>query len=371
MKKSYRFPLFFSLFLTAALLCSCGGEPSQTQQTAQDAQNIAADPAEGAQGGAAESADGTQGAQSSAAGSADNAQGDAAGSTDGTQGAADSADNAQGDAAGSADGTQGAAGSADNAQDAAGSADGAQGGKSAPASSQESIGAVSFTPNEKSYSMVYGSSTLHAYFQRKDVVPGSGKMRIYKKSDRSLIEEIDLTDPQKCIEGEQDSTFSLLGWDGGSHLIVYLAKVPSPGEAYYVTLEEGAFVSKDGTARSKAVEDDATWRYAVAAYGVAPSRPSGSSVYVGDVFNADILVKAPAAYAKIESYDENRVRFNQKEFQEDGKLEIRIYQLGEDAFTVTFYNENDDPIGAVRLSYYASMPPTPEEEAPRRAITEL
>lgn len=235
----------------------------------------------------------------------------------------------------------------------------------------DSIGPVSFTPNENGYSMVYGGNTLHAYFKRTNVVAGSGKMTIKNMADDSVVEEIDLKDTKKCIVGEQDSTFSLLGWDGGTHLIIRLENTPASGESYYVNLEEGAFTSADGTIRSKAVSDSETWRYGVAPYGVIPALPSGSSVYVGDVLSADLLIRQPAAYAKIENYDENRVRFNEKEFEKDGKLEIKIYQIGDDSFTVTFYNDDDDPIGSITLSYTASMPPEPEEEAPRKSVTNL
>lgn len=235
----------------------------------------------------------------------------------------------------------------------------------------DSIGPVSFTPNENGYSMVYGSNTLHAYFKRANVVAGSGKMTIRNRADDSVVEEIDLKDPEKCIVGEQDSTFALLGWDGGTHLIIRLKNTPASGDSYYVNLEEGAFISADGTIRSKAVADSKTWSYGVAPYGVVPARPSGSSVYVGDVLSADLLIRRPAAYAKIENYDENRVRFNEKEFEKDGKLEIKIYQIGDDPFTVTFYNNDDDPIGSITLSYTASMPPEPEEEAPRKSVTNL
>lgn len=190
-------------------------------------------------------------------------------------------------------------------------------------------------------------------------------------ADDSVVEEIDLKDTEKCIVGEQDSTFSLLGWDGGTHLIIRLENTPASGESYYVNLEEGAFTSADGTIRSKAVSDSETWRYGVAPYGIVPALPSGSSVYVGDVLSADLLIRQPAAYAKIENYDENRVRFNEKEFEKDGKLEIKIYQIGDDSFTVTFYNDDDDPIGSITLSYTASMPPEPEEEAPRKSVTNL
>lgn len=235
----------------------------------------------------------------------------------------------------------------------------------------DSIGPVSFTPNENGYSMVYGSNTLHAYFKRQNVTAGSGKMTIKNTADDSVVEEIDLRDTQKCIVGEQDSTFSLLGWDGGTHLVIRLNHTPSSGESYYVNLEEGAFTSSDGTILSKAVTDSETWRYGVAPYGIVPAMPSGSAVYVGDVLSADILVRQPAAYAKIENYDENRVRFNEKEFEKDGKLEIKIYQLGDDPFTVTFYDGDDNPLGSITLSYTASMPPQPEEEPPKKSVTNL
>lgn len=235
----------------------------------------------------------------------------------------------------------------------------------------DSIGPVSFTPNENGYSMVYGSNTLHAYFKRDNVIPGSGKMTIRNSADDSVVEEIDLQDKTKCIAGEHDSTFSLLGWDGGTHLIIRLEKIPASGESYYVNLEEGAFTSQDASLRSKAVSDPSTWRYGVADYGVIPALPSGSAVYVGDVLSADVLVREPAVLAKVENYDENRVRFNDKEFEQDGKLDIKIYQIGDDPFTVTFYDDDDNPIGSITLSYTASMPPQPEEEAPKKSVTDL
>ena len=109
----------------------------------------------------------------------------------------------------------------------------------------------------------------------------------------------------------------------------------------------------------------------MAAFGVIPSRPNGSDVFVGDTFSADILVRPPAAMARVENYDENRVRFNEKEFVQDGKLEIKIYQIGDDPFTVTFFDEEENPIGSITLTYTASMPPEPEEEAPRKSVTDL
>lgn len=235
----------------------------------------------------------------------------------------------------------------------------------------DSIGPVVFTPNERGYSMVYGSNILHAYFKRQNVIPGNGKMIIRRTADDTVVEEIDLKDTKKCQIAEPDSTFSLVGWNNGTHLTIRLADIPASGEAYYVNLEDGSFTSQDGTIRSKAVIDSTTWSYGVAPYGVIPALPDGSDVYVGDVLSADILVRQPAVLAKIENYDENRVRFNDKEFKQDAKLEIKIYQIGEDPFTVTFFDNDDNPLGSITLSYTASMPPQSEEEAPQKSITNL
>lgn len=235
----------------------------------------------------------------------------------------------------------------------------------------DSIGAVSFMPNEKGYSMVYGDATLHVYFMRKNVLAGTGQMTVHRYADDAVVETIDLQNEASCMLGEQDSMFYLLGWEGGTHFVIRLKDTPSSGELYYVNLEEGAFISQDGSIRSKAITDNTTWCYGIADYGVIPKLPSGSEVYVGDTLSANILIRQPAAYAKIENYDENRVRFNEKEFEKDGKLEIRIYQIGEDPFTVTFYDANDDPLGSIRLYYTASMPPEPEQELPQKTITNL
>ncbi len=237
--------------------------------------------------------------------------------------------------------------------------------------SDESIGPVSFMPNEKGYSMVYGDNVLHAYFMRQNVIPGTGKMTIKRLSDNSVVETINLQDEASCTISEQDSMFHLLGWESGTHLIIQLKDIPVSGEAYYVNLEEGAFTSQDKTILSKAVTDNTTWSYGIADYGILPEVPNGSDVYVGDEFSATILIKQPAAYAKIENFDENRVRFNEKEFEKDGNLEIRIYQIGEDPFNVTFYDKDDNPLGSIRMCYTASMPPEPEEELPQKTITNL
>lgn len=235
----------------------------------------------------------------------------------------------------------------------------------------ESIGAVSFLPSGEDFPLVYGNNTLHAYFKRQNVVPGSGKMVIKKASDDTVVEEIDLQEQDKCTVGEQDSTFQILGWNGGTHLVIHLKDMPAPGETYYVTLEEGAFVSQDGSIASKAVTDSSTWSYTTARYGIVLDTPNGSDVYVDDVLSGDIIIQGEAVKAEIGNYDENRVRFNEKEFKESGKLEIKIYQIGVDSFTVTYYDAEDNPIGAITVSYTASIKPEPEEEAPKKAVTNL
>lgn len=234
-----------------------------------------------------------------------------------------------------------------------------------------SIGPVSFTPNANGYSMIYGANTLEAYFKRSGVIPGTGKLQIRKTEDDSLVEEIDLTDSKNCEIGETDSTFDLLDWDGGTHLIIHMDSRLESDTSYYVALEEGAFTSSDGSIASKAITDSSIWPLNVARFGILLDTPADSTVLVGDVLTATVYVRQPATTARLENYDENRVRFNEKEFSADGKLEIKIYQIGEDSFTINFYDDEDEYLGGSTLSYMAEMPPEPEEEAPRKSVTNL
>lgn len=237
---------------------------------------------------------------------------------------------------------------------------------------ETSIGPVSFTPNDNGFSMVYGNTTLHAYFKRQNVVPGDGKFVLHNAADDSVVEEIDLRDNSKCYVAEADSMFYMLGWDNGTHIVIQLKDTPKLGQSYYATLEEGAFTSQDGTIRSKAVTDKSIWQMNIAEYGVLPDVKSGSSVYVGDVLKAKVILKAPAVTAKVENYDENRVRFNDKEFTQSGELEIKIYQIGDDPFNVNFYDDDDNLLGTARISYNATMPPEPEpEKSPAKTVTQL
>ncbi len=61
--------------------------------------------------------------------------------------------------------------------------------------------------------MVYGSNTLHAYFKRLNVIPGSGKMTVRRTADDSVVEEIDLKDTGKCVP-LPSRTLPLICWDG-------------------------------------------------------------------------------------------------------------------------------------------------------------
>ena len=97
---------------------------------------------------------------------------------------------------------------------------------------ETSIGPVSFTPNDNGFSMVYGNTTLHAYFKRQNVVPGDGKFVLHNAADDSVVEEIDLRDNSKCYVAEADSMFYMLGWDNGTHIVIQLKDTPKFGQCY-------------------------------------------------------------------------------------------------------------------------------------------
>lgn len=235
-----------------------------------------------------------------------------------------------------------------------------------------SIGPVVFTPNGNDFGFLYGTDMLDAYFKRPGVIPGKGKLRVHKVSDDSVVEEIDLSDVTNCEIAEPDTTFDMMGWEEGTHLSIYMDTLLESGESYYVTLEEGAFTSQDKKISSKAATDNTFWQLNVTSYGLILDDFGTTDVLVGDVLYADVLIRHPAAYAKIENYDENRIRFNDKEFTKDGRLEIKIYQIGEDSFTINFYDEGDALLGSSTLSFLAEIPPEPASDAPpKKPVTNL
>ncbi|MBE5846800.1 MAG: hypothetical protein E7300_03900 [Lachnospiraceae bacterium] len=231
------------------------------------------------------------------------------------------------------------------------------------AETAESIGAVYFSPGNDGVNMMLGATTIHIYFERADVV-GAGTLTIMNKDTNTAAKTIDLASASEAVSA--DTVMKELGWDNGTHLLVDLGDPLDRGYDYYITCEEGAFATKDGSIKSKPITDPTTVAFGMCDYGIKLETPNEEHVYVGDHLKATVYVEGEAKKAVVEDYDENRVRLSDKEFESTKETEIKIYQIGEDSFTVAFYDNNHDLLGKIAVSYTAEMPPEPETEVPER-----
>lgn len=229
---------------------------------------------------------------------------------------------------------------------------------------EDSIGPVMFTPSLNGYmtAMGRGGYVLTAYFMRPGV-KGAGKISIYSAGNDEKACVLDLSDEKVCYQVPDDGTLTNRGWRGGTQLEILLPEPYENSGTYYVLMDEGAFESEDGSLLSKELKDKSGWVYDVAEYGVDLAVKNGSKVYVGDKLYARVLLRAPAKKAKIEGYDENRLKFEEKEFKhEDGDLRFEIRQIGEDKFYVNFYDAEGELLSKVPVVYEAEMPEDPEKK---------
>ncbi len=231
------------------------------------------------------------------------------------------------------------------------------------AESSESIGHVYFSPGNDGINMMLGSTGLHVYFERADVV-GAGKMTIMNKDTNAVAKTIDLANAYEAVSA--DTVMKELGWDNGTHLLISIGEPLDRGYDYYITCDEGAFATKDGSIKSKPITDPTMIAFSMCDYGIKLETPIDTPVYVGDHLKATVYVEGEAKKAVVENFDENRIRLDDKEFESTKETEIKIYQIGKDSFTLSFYDNNHDLLGQIVVSYEAQMPPEPESEVPER-----
>ncbi len=261
-----------------------------------------------------------------------------------------------------------AAPAAEEASEAAAANDTKETTSAESANTTESIGAVYFSPGNDGIGMMLGSTTLHVYFERANVV-GVGTLTIMNKDTNTAVRTIDLSKASESVS--PDTVQKQIGWDNGTHLWIDIEEPLDRGYDYYILCDEGAFTAENGTIRSKAITDPSIIAFGMYDYGIKLDTPSGDHVYVGDQLDATVYVEGEAKRAVIGDYDENRVRFDDTEFESTKETKIKIYQIGEDSFTVTFYDNNRDLLGKIAVSYTAEMPPEPETEVPERTTLDM
>lgn len=185
-----------------------------------------------------------------------------------------------------------------------------------------------------------GQNELTISFRRADVVTGNdGVLTVINSADGSVAESISWMDSNKVsIVPLTDEELLTLGWESGCKAVITLGNPLAQSASYYVTLSEGAFVSADGTARSEAVTDGASWSIQTSEFGFFVDRTNG--IYAGSTVSGQIMMDGTAAtYACIENADPAMVAFDQGEFSASGSFQATFYASGKTSFQVAFYDE--------------------------------
>lgn len=184
-----------------------------------------------------------------------------------------------------------------------------------------------------------GINELTVYFQREDIITGSGTLMLYNAADSSLVETIAMTDTTKAaVQPMTDEELLDHGWNVGNKAVIKLAAPLAQNSTYFVILSEDALSTADGIGHSEAIADSFTWMIQTGEYGFALDKPV-AGVTAGSTVSGQIMMDGTeTTYACIENADPAMVTFDIGEFNASGTLNATFLQAGTVSFSVSFYD---------------------------------
>lgn len=185
-----------------------------------------------------------------------------------------------------------------------------------------------------------GGNELTIYFQRDDIIAGSGTLSLFDASDSSLVETVTMSDESRVvIEPLEAAELDELGWTAGNKAVIHLINPLEQSMNYFAALSEDALCTADGIGRSEATPDSYTWMFVTSEYGFGLNT-SAAGVTAGVAVTGNLMMDTTAAvYAAIENADPSLVSFDVSEFTESGSFTAVFVQAGVVTFQVSFYDE--------------------------------
>ncbi len=193
-----------------------------------------------------------------------------------------------------------------------------------------------------------GINELTVYFQRDDIICGSGTLMLYNTADSSLIETITMSDTNKAAVIPMTSEeLTEHGWTAGNKAVIKLAQPLAQNSSYFAVLSEDALSTADGIGHSEAIPDSYTWTIQTAEYGFCLDKPV-TGVTAGSTAAGQIMMDGTAAaYACIENADPAMVTFDVSEFTASGSLNATFIQAGTVTFQVSFYDADGNGLETI------------------------
>lgn len=180
-----------------------------------------------------------------------------------------------------------------------------------------------------------GWPNLSIVFAREGVQPGEGVITVTDSED-SVIDEIDVTDPERVFVSEAaEEVIGAYNLKSGTFLTVLLSEPLAPGETYGVCFDKGTFVFGDLTTSSDMTEG--MWQIETYGYGLGEVSDPDGHVTVGETFTEEFLLDDNVEKVVISPSDPEICEISTTELTESGTVTYTPLEAGEAHFFITFH----------------------------------
>lgn len=198
-----------------------------------------------------------------------------------------------------------------------------------------------------------GTNEVCFYFEKGDIIPNTGYVRVYDAFTGLEYDAIDVSDTNRCkINSFDDASVQYTGWENGSSMSVFFDRSFLPDGNYFLTAEEGCFMTEDGAAYSREISDTDQVVFGIAPYGLnSIDTTILENFTVGETYNLGVLIDGAAAYAIITDYDGRTVSLDKTKLMDTDFFTLEFLQMGESSITVSFYDAADNLLNTVAFRF--------------------
>ena len=204
----------------------------------------------------------------------------------------------------------------------------------------EQMGYMMFYPNAM-VSAEHGCQKLFIYLPREDVKAGDGTFYLYTEKGAEVfstsMSDTAFVTQRAATEEELDGML----WGSGTCFEIVLPQSLDLGSSYFVNVERGGILTKDGIDSPEVGARDA-WAFSVVGdYGVS------AMAYDGDEVSFELTLGGEAAQAAIYQFNDS-VFFPETMFTESGTVSGTV-QEGEHHWGVLFLSEQGDELNRIEF----------------------
>ncbi len=227
---------------------------------------------------------------------------------------------------------------------------------------EDSVGLMAFYPNgQGALSALAGMNTFTFYFERNDVVPGSGRIGLYDADAYSdpLCSVVDVSDSEhfKILPIDENGV-NISNFENGVMAIVTFDVQFEPGKNYYVLLDNGCFKRSDIV--STGIANASYITFSVKDYGIKGRLEQ--SYPVNSDTSVSVLLGGEASAASMIDYNSSFLSFSPATFSESGSETISFLRKTEEnmpvSCTLAFYDDKGQKIDS--CSFYFDIEDSPE-----------